>query len=681
MKIKEALMSKFSMKKVYTIISGLLLVSMHLCATHQIARAVRPNVSSYLGLLQTGSCGRCQDLIAVAQLVSDINIGLHDCCNNLNTDIQHLESVIDTNITHIVQSLNAISNVDLFVSSFETLFSLVESFDQSLLASLITTIKGFDSSFDQVSSLIEYDIEIDQTSLSKISKIDTQVDNIVALVDQLLNQECASTSEVIATSVDMISSMADLIVLVTEQIANVNQTIASKIDKIDTQLDAIESSVDTTIIQCASRSDIIIDNMQSLQEQEASCCVQLSSDVDALQVDINSRLDLIQETIEGLSNVETVISQLSLLVSVIEDLQGALLVSLLDTTVSEFDVVTSQLDALFQCQVIPISSATTITVPGSYCVNNDFVGDIIVASSHVKIDLNNRTITRVSVNSGLSNVSVVNGFLDAGVFDAFTIARGCDGISLAYVEIISGANGVLATGTTGSRITNLSLLHVIVNNCVNNGFLLQECYGNIDSCVAYANGACGFQIQNSDNFYVLLENSQAISNGAEGFLLSNPTSIAVASQYSLNNCTANLNGSYGFNMGSNIAAVNVYVANCIASNNGTSVISDGFFVNNVSVMDSVTGVITNCTAIKNSRTGFNTFQYVYNGNCSTGPCYRVRYTGNYAADNLLITSKYQFTNYAVAGATAVAVNDLPYSWRSWKNANAGSWINTDGNNS
>ncbi len=661
------------MKQIYTIVSLLLPISV--CIAGQGARAVRPETGTTQSVVTCSN--KSKDLEAIAQLVFNVEQGVQDCCNDLTTDIEHWGSVVDSNLTIVIDALNGISNVDLFTSSFETLFSIIDSFDRSLLASLITTIEGLNSSFDQVTSLIDADIAIDETTFSKVSKIDTQMDAVESSVDLLINQDCASTSDIIATEIDSFASQSDLIVSLIEQSLDLDQTIISLVDKLDTQLDAIESTLDITVQECASRSDIIINDLQSLQEQEAQCCAQLSSDIDALQTDVDSRLDLVQETIDGLSNIAIIESQLSLLISAIEGLDDAIIASLLDITISEFDVVTSQLDNLFPCGSTPISSTTTITVPGHYCVDQDFAGVITIAASDVTLDINSHTIVRVNIQQGFKNIRVSNGYITGGLALGISVSSGCDNISLNNIHVSGGSTGVQAFGAFVNPITNLSITNVTATNCSNSGFFLIGCSGTISNCEASFNVNNGFTVTNQ-NLLLVFENCQANNNDLAGFETSGISFTGLA-QCMFYGCVATQNGTAGFIFND---YSNLYVSGCRASFNGTVNPGDGFYVNNT-IDGSVTGLITDSIATQNTRAGFNMLQYSNPGNsvdcdANNSNCFVLRYTGNYAADNQLVLSG-KIVNYAINDGTAAA-NISPYFWVSWKNAGTGRWVNADGNN-
>ncbi len=69
------------------------------------------------------------------------------------------------------------------------------------------------------------------------------------------------------------------------------------------------------------------------------------------------------------------------------------------------------------CNPIAISASTTITTSGFYCLTQDIIGAITIASDDVLLDLNDHTVigagagsgAGIAINSGLNNIAVKNG--------------------------------------------------------------------------------------------------------------------------------------------------------------------------------------------------------------------------------------------------------------------------------
>lgn len=647
---------RMMMKTIYTIVGILLFVIAFVHAESVTMRAPRTDALSFAGSPPQIISPEYALLAQIKQCVCNLNTALQDCCSVLDVNIDSAASAIENDLEHIIDVLGGISNLETPISSFEILFSLVDSLNISLIETLIETIQGLNSSFDHVTSLIDYDIEIDQTTLSKLFKIDTQTEAIISLVDLLVNQNCASANDVLASDIDVINSSIDRAILLADQILDMDQTIASKAGKIDTQLDAVHSLIDVAMLDCASRSDVVIHNLELLQEQETSCCAELFSQIDVLQADINSRFAAIETSLEGLSNVEVLISQLEILTSVIDNIDTAIITSLIDTTQSGFDVITSRLDTPFQCRSIPIVSPMTITAPGNYCLDHDITGNIIIASSDVTLNLNEHTISgSVVINTGISNIIVANGFID-GMGSTGVVMNGFfDTITLMGLYIKGGLDGV---SVTGGGATNLYITHVIAENCSNNGYYLAQCSGSVVNCAAYANGTDGFSIFNNGQVFTM-QNNIAAFNGSSlhaGFNCQGITSSTLTT-FNMESCTAYANVGYGFIFN----ACNIDVNRCLATEN----IGTGFMVYNYPsvITNNIVGLIADCISMKNSIFGFNIALSSLN--------FSLRYVGNYAVDNIS-------ANYAMASAT-VAKNASPYYWLSWKNDGAGRRINIDGN--
>jgi hypothetical protein len=89
---------------------------------------------------------------------------------------------IDTQVDAIIAALGSLSNIDIFVSELDILVSTIEKLDVGIINSLIVTIEGLNSVIESVSSKIDVDIALDETILSKVCKIDTQLDTVESLV-------------------------------------------------------------------------------------------------------------------------------------------------------------------------------------------------------------------------------------------------------------------------------------------------------------------------------------------------------------------------------------------------------------------------------------------------------------------------------------------------------------------
>ncbi len=631
------------MKILYKIGSIIIFVATFAHANNMGMRAPRIDALP-LGGTQQIVVAESVQLAQIKQCVCNLTTLLNACCSSLDMQISGVASVLENDLESIIDILSNISNVDVYISSFELLFSLVEAIDRSLIETLVQTIQGLDSAFDHVSELIDSDIFIDQETLSKVSKIETQTETIISLLDILVNQNCASENDALLTELDYINSNIDAAIALATEILDIDQTVVSTIEKIETQLDTVSSLIDFAIFDCSSRSDVMIGQVQSLQEQEAQCCAQLSSGIEALQQDIDSRLEAIENAVEGID----IISQLEILESLIDNFDSALMTSLIDTTESGFDVITTQLDSLAACGSTPITAATTITTPGNYCLDQDITGNITIASSDVTFDLNGHTLAgSVIINTGLSRIVVTNGFIVPTVTssEGVLISDGCDTVSLTFLSIDcinSSGSFVGVDAGAGVDITNLYISDVLVQNSSLYGMLLVNCvHATIVNSAADACASRGFLI--SDSTSVTIKNCVAANNLGAGFDIGFHGGI-------IENCTAYSNGDNGFNISEG------QVSNCFAFEN----VSAGY---------SITGgnsLINGCVAMENGGPGFDAAANANN----------VRYTNNYATDNTVVGST--VVNYALAGV-AVAKNKAPYYWLSWKNSGAGHWINIDGN--
>ena len=165
--------------------------------------------------------------------------------------------------------------------------------------------------------------------------------------------------------------------------------------------------------------------------------------------------------------------------------------SVIECLIDQLDpLLESKVDVLLSCTQSSQSSAGTISESGSYCVTQNIAGTITIAANDVYLDLSNRTITGgVVINSGVDQVAITNGIIDAdggvGVqananssnitLSHLTIKNGTDGINLDAVHDATIAQCSLVANEQGISITNSYNVDVeqsIAQNNTNRGFSL-----------------------------------------------------------------------------------------------------------------------------------------------------------------------------------------------------------------
>lgn len=265
----------------------------------------------------------------------------------------------------------------------------------------------------------------------------------------------------------------------------------------------------------------------------------------------------------------------------------------------------------------PISTIPfTITDPGSYYLTDHLSGTagIMIATSHVTIDLNGYTITAAGGASGdgivasavIENVKVMNGS---------TIGWPDKGVDLRNADYCQVSN-ISSQNNGGDGIECGD--HAQVNNCIVSGNAFDGIdlanYGTVSSCLTSGNVDNGIEL--GENCKVIYSNSN--NNNGNGIEGQKYTSIA--------DCTLTDNADSGVvvNAGSNIS-------NTIASTNTQS----GFDINTATT-------VLGCTARDNALHGFTSLSDSYlkgnsaDGNGSAGyftTSSDVRFDSNHATDN------------------------------------------------
>lgn len=115
------------------------------------------------------------------------------------------------------------------------------------------------------------------------------------------------------------------------------------------------------------------------------------------------------------------------------------------------------------CGVTPLFAAGTISTAGTYCVANDIVGNITIAVNNVILDLNGHQLSgggteTITINSGISNVTIRNGYLaSGGASNGIHLLNSNTNILIENVTITDYLFGMLLDGGgTGSKFIKIS---------------------------------------------------------------------------------------------------------------------------------------------------------------------------------------------------------------------------------
>ena len=167
------------------------------------------------------------------------------------------------------------------------------------------------------------------------------------------------------------------------------------------------------------------------------------------------------------------------------------------------------------CNAQPITTATTISNPGTYCIDDTISGNISITASNVMLDLNGYTIQgSITVASNVQRVTIANGSVDAqGAMDGIAVESGTSLITIDYVRIKNALRGLSFTqshenqvrhctftqNTTGMLLDNATEILVFDSTALENvhaGFdLISSSTNCFIDCKALATGR-----NNSDVF-------------------------------------------------------------------------------------------------------------------------------------------------------------------------------------
>lgn len=365
---------------------------------------------------------------------------------------------------------------------------------------------------------------------------------------------------------------------------------------------------------------------------------------------------------------------------------------------------------------LTISSAgTNINSPGVYCLTNDVLltstsSTIAINSSNVVLDLNNHTIQgptppsftptiAITINDGLSGVSIINGNITSPTGGGMSIAGNCiqigdsTNITLEDLTMYNCNVGVTVNSATGKSI--LTFNNLIFENTQSTPILInnyQSCV--MRNCIANASGVMRVQTNitggnetqvtfnncNGNGFNVIntnaiFENCTAFGGGFDlniptagnpastcSFILNNCVSLQSSFGYKLsnqnnsasnvlkaqfNNCKAATCSTGGYIVDANTSYLQTSHINCTAESCATAAPNTaGFDFSNVNNDGTSKCNIQNCSATNNQ---FNGFQ----GNNST----EIIFCNNQAFQN--------GTNYFNRGSASAPENTLTSTTRLW----------------
>lgn len=286
---------------------------------NKVMRAPRSDV---LNMPQIACSSDAALLAEIKQCVCQLKNLVETCACSQSEQILSEVEFIATKVEAIFIVLSSITNLDVFISEFDILVSSLDTLNIGALTSLTDSVIALNSSLDGISSRIDVDINIDQTILSVVDKINTQLDVIGSSIAK--QENCCST-------IGLISSVVD-------EIATSNTTIVSVIDKISTQVDSVGSLISNITVSCSNTDalvsiiDLVLERTKFIQSEVSMLSLDLSllpvidSKTDVVLFNVGSRTDFALSKTEQLSTIDIInsldLTVIALLKTILADLHG-----------------------------------------------------------------------------------------------------------------------------------------------------------------------------------------------------------------------------------------------------------------------------------------------------------------------------------------------------------------------
>lgn len=181
-----------------------------------------------------------------------------NCCSTID--------VIGSIISNITASCSGIDEINTILESIgDELIVIIESIGDEL-AVIVESVSDeltiiVESISDELASRIDADIAIDQTILSVVDKLDTQLDVVESLVSIIAGQNCCGSST------DVITSNLDDLTSVVEQILERTAIIQSEVELLALDLSllpVIDSKTDVLLFNVGSRTDFAFSQTDQL---------------------------------------------------------------------------------------------------------------------------------------------------------------------------------------------------------------------------------------------------------------------------------------------------------------------------------------------------------------------------------------------------------------------------------
>jgi hypothetical protein len=259
----------------------------------------------------------------------------------------------------------------------------------------------------------------------------------------------------------------------------------------------------------------------------------------------------------------------------------------------------------FSCaQCIAISTPTTITIPGCYCLSADILGSIIIDADRVILDLNNHQVSGAGNNIDIANnrtdIFIKNGYITTATGNGINVGPNAVNVQLKNISFIDNNVGVFLNG-----LNNFEIECVKIENCIFRGNTTSAIDGNFVRNSTIENVVCK---ENIGTFVIQILNGENVSFNTVKVnenLTTAPINIQLSSNITFFNCQVNNNASIGNLNGINLDSNNNVKFNACTINTNT-VVGDFIGMNVINSNDiKASGVSINQNNAGTSAIGIN----------------------------------------------------------------------------
>jgi parallel beta-helix repeat protein len=173
-----------------------------------------------------------------------------------------------------------------------------------------------------------------------------------------------------------------------------------------------------------------------------------------------------------------------------------------------------QLDILTTCSSITVSTPTTISQSGTYCLGNSIIGSVRISGSDIVLSLNNYQISQgLTIATGSNRIGVRDGFIQNTAGGTGLTILSSSNIFLENLQVTNSATAISLSTVYGGSIKNCRVRNSI------DGIFLSSCANiALDDSIAENIQLLGFSLVDSTTCFV--GDCKAINVGSTNLLQS-----------------------------------------------------------------------------------------------------------------------------------------------------------------